>query len=191
VRITTMLGQERRTTMNKVPRTLSIGLAALVALAAVAGIVLLLAQTSTAQADAPKPALSEETSTGAAQIRVPMVITTVQFLPGIGRFPSAISVNPATGYAYVANFGSYDVTVISGTQVVTTLAAGGDPSAMGVNPASGYVYVANASSNNVTVISGTQVVTTLAVGTIPWAVGVNPASGYVYVANYRGWFRIG
>jgi DNA-binding beta-propeller fold protein YncE len=53
----------------------------------------------------------------------------------------------------VVNFGSDDVTVISGTSVVTTLAVGRMPSAVDVDPTTGYVYVANREGRSITVIS--------------------------------------
>jgi DNA-binding beta-propeller fold protein YncE len=37
----------------------------------------------------------------------------------------------------------YEVTVISGTSVITTLPCGSLPEAINVNPATGYAYVAN------------------------------------------------
>ncbi len=118
-----------------------------------------------------------------SSLLLPQVITTVQFAPGMGVGPKAIGVNPISGYTYVANEFSDNVTVVSGTQVMAVLAAGTSPNAIGVNQATGYVYVANAMSNDVTVLSGTQVITTLAVGWNPSDVGVNPSTGYVYVVN--------
>ncbi len=102
---------------------------------------------------------------------------------GISLGPFGFATNPATGYVYVANSVSNDVTVLSGTKVITTVPVGSLPIAIGVNPASGYVYVVNRSSWDVTVLSGTNVITTLKAGMIPVAIGVNPVSGYAYVAN--------
>jgi YVTN family beta-propeller protein len=73
---------------------------------------------------------------------------------------------------------------MSGTQVVTTVAGGGD--AIGVNPATGHVYVANYYSNTITVLNGIEVIGTLAVGAGPQTIAVNPATGLVYVGNRIG-----
>ncbi len=75
------------------------------------------------------------------------------------------------------------MTVISGTQVVTTVATGPHPSTVGVSPASGYVYVANSDGSDMTVLSGTRVIAHLPVGRAPVSIAANPANGLVYVAN--------
>ncbi len=82
-------------------------------------------------------------------------------IPDVGG--GAVGVNPTTGYVYVTDPLSNTVTVISGTQVITTLSVGIEPDVVGVNPATGYVYVTDYHYQDyVTVISGTQVITTLA-----------------------------
>ncbi len=97
--------------------------------------------------------------------------------------PRAVGVNPTSGYVYVVNSND-SVTVLSATQVITTLSIGSYPWAIGVNPVTGYVYVANGISNDVTVISGTQVVAIISTGHLyPDMIGVNPSSGYIYVTN--------
>jgi DNA-binding beta-propeller fold protein YncE len=50
------------------------------------------------------------------------------------------------------------VTVISGTQVITTLAVGVNPAAIGVNPANGYAYVANQEDHSVSIIAALRYV---------------------------------
>jgi DNA-binding beta-propeller fold protein YncE len=98
--------------------------------------------------------------------------------------PSAIGINPKTGYVYVTNYGSKSVTIISGTTTVTTVTVGTQPAAIGVNPNTGYVYVANKGSDNVTVLSGTQVITTFdSTEFEPRAVAVDLVTDYVYVGN--------
>ena len=54
----------------------------------------------------------------------PEIIATAQFSPGVGMYPDAVGVNVATGYVYVANYDSSDVTVISGTQAIANVRAG-------------------------------------------------------------------
>src|SRR5262245_28741744 len=83
----------------------------------------------------------------AASPVLPQVIATLP--AGLG--PQAVRVNPATGYAYVANSGSNNVTVLSDTRLITPLPVGSSPQAIGVNPITGYIYVANMGSNNMTV----------------------------------------
>ncbi len=81
---------------------------------------------------------------------------------------------------------SNDVTVISGTEVVTTFAVGNSQMPSRREPHQRIRYVVNQSSKRCDrVLTGTEVITTIAVGTIPGAIGVNPASGYIYVANSR------
>ncbi len=89
------------------------------------------------------------------------------------KLNNAVGVNPASGYVYVANMSSGDVTVFPGAEVVTTLAAGTYPNAVSVNPATGYVYVANQTGNDVTVLSDTQVLETLPTGHVPLSLAVN------------------
>ena len=111
------------------------------------------------------------------------VISRAERVSRVQSFGEAIGINPNNGYVYIAEADQNRVHVISGTQVVETLATGTQPSAIGVNPRTGYIYIANAGSNSLTVISATQVITTCAVGPRPSAIGVNPESGYIYVAN--------
>jgi DNA-binding beta-propeller fold protein YncE len=94
-----------------------------------------------------------------------------------------IEANPTTGYVYFTEVYSNQVSIVSGTQVITSVATNTGPTAIGVNPNSGYVYVTNWSSNTVTVFSGTQIISVLDVGTTPEAIGINPTRGRVYVAN--------
>ena len=102
----------------------------------------------------------------------------------LGRPPGAEAQTTVTGYAYVAGYNT--VAVISGTQIITTLATTSSGTAIGVNPTTGHVYLADYYNDNVTVLSGTEVVGTLAVGASPISVGVNPISGLIYVANHLG-----
>jgi DNA-binding beta-propeller fold protein YncE len=113
---------------------------------------------------------------------MPQLTATIN-LPGIGRDPTRMAVNPVTNYIYVTNQGSDNVTVVSGTQILAVLPAGDSPYGVDVDPATGYVYVTNFSSSDVTILSGTEVVTSVPVGGTPTEVRVNPDNGLVYVAN--------
>lgn len=106
-----------------------------------------------------------------------------------GTSPIAIAVNPASGWIYVANNGSANVTAINGaTHAASAIAAGTNPRAIAVNPATNRIYVANNGSANVTIINGSDnsVVTTVAVASTPRAIAVNPATNKIYVANEGG-----
>jgi YVTN family beta-propeller protein len=120
---------------------------------------------------------------GLFDIKQTAVIHQAQMITRVQAFGEAMAIHAEQGYVYLAEAQQNRVRVLSGTEVVTTLATGTQPRAIGVNPRTGFVYVANAGSQNVTVISDTQVITTLKVGQGPAAIGVNPESGYVYVTN--------
>jgi YVTN family beta-propeller protein len=91
-------------------------------------------------------------------------------------------------YAYVANSGSNNVTVINtatGAVVGAPITVGTTPSGVAINQASTLVYVANFGSNNVSVIStATNTVTsTFNVQTNPAGVAFTPTGATVYVTN--------
>lgn len=144
----------------------------------------------------PKPAPpTAEPATSLPEVRpgqapVPEIVTTFSLPEGIGSAPIAIAIDPESGYVYVANQDSNDVSIISGTEVITTVRVGERPNDIIVNPKNGYVYVANTISATVTIISGTQVIKTLSMpGPQPYnrtsmqPLAVDPDTGYVYVAN--------
>jgi YVTN family beta-propeller protein len=120
---------------------------------------------------------------GLWDLRYTVVIHRTEEISQVPSFGEAIGINPDNGYVYIAEADQNRVHVLSGTQVIETLATGMEPRAIGVNPRTGYVYIANSGSNSVTVISATQVIANLTVGLAPEAIGVNPESGYIYIAN--------
>ena len=151
-------------------------------------------------------ALGVDTLTGDAYVlnqnwqlgmNTPPVAGTVQKIAGVtgignatisaGLDPFAVDVDPALNKAYVANYGSNDVTVIDGlTNTATTIPAGTNPYAVAVDPITNKAFVANQGSNTITAIDGrTGATTTISVGNAPEAVAVNPVTGTVYVANSR------
>ena len=104
----------------------------------------------------------------------------------VGTAPKGLAINEETDTIVVANQGSNNVTVISGTtNATTTVPAGSSPVAVGVNPAENNFYVVNQGSNNVTVIDGDTLerIDLISVGNSPGAVVVNPLSNRIYVAN--------
>jgi YVTN family beta-propeller protein len=73
----------------------------------------------------------------------------------VGISPSAVSVNPLTNIAYVANHGDNTVSVIDGkTLSVTSIPVGRTPMAVSVNPLTNIAYVVNRGDNTVSVIDG-------------------------------------
>jgi len=96
-----------------------------------------------------------------------------------------VDVNPT--YAYVANEGSNNVSVIntSTNTVVATISAGSAPTIVAITPNGLYAYVTNQLSNNVSVIntSTNTVVSTISVGTGPIGVAITPNGLYAYVTN--------
>jgi 6-phosphogluconolactonase len=118
---------------------------------------------------------------------------------GTGRVTSVVvdcSNNAPDKYAYVANYGSNDISqyAIGADGALTAMAtasvaAGTNPNSVTVDPSGQYAYVANAGSNNVSqyAISTTDgtlmLVTTVAAGTNPYSITVHPSGKYAYVAN--------
>jgi YVTN family beta-propeller protein len=111
-------------------------------------------------------------------------ITPIDTDPSSLNNSRAVAVDPISGYAYFTNPDQDTVTVLNGTQVVTTLPAGDTPWEVGVNPNTGYVFVTNRNSNDITVIKNLSVVKTIpAQGLQPFAVGVDTITNDVYIAN--------
>ncbi|MGH7431005.1 MAG: hypothetical protein ACREI5_04220 [Candidatus Methylomirabilales bacterium] len=93
----------------------------------------------------------------------------------------------AAPFAYVANFGSNNVSVIDTARnvVIATVPVGNRPFDIAVNPAGTRVYVTNREAGTVSVINAqtNTVVATVAVGAFPIGVAVHPDGTRVYVAN--------
>lgn len=119
------------------------------------------------------------------------VIATIDLGLGIGQGEQAAAFSPANGWTYVANTGSDDVSILSGTEVITMAAVGQAPVATAADPAAGQVYVANRDSCDLSVLSGTRVIGSIPLGQDcgssptppPWDVAVHPTTGLVYVTN--------
>ncbi len=71
----------------------------------------------------------------------------------------SVAVDPASKFAYVANFGSNDVSMytINGTAgaltSIGTIAAGLAPTSIAVHPSGKFAYVTNSGSNDVSMYS--------------------------------------
>jgi YVTN family beta-propeller protein len=89
--------------------------------------------------------------------------------------------------AYVANFGSEDVSVIDTAtkQVVGTIKVGGRPKGIAITPDGKTAYVANFGSEDVSVIDNAtkQVIGTIKVGEETFAIAISPDGKTAYVAT--------
>ena len=94
----------------------------------------------------------------------------------------------AAPYAYIANTGSNNVSVIDTAvdKVVATIPVGSDPTCVAVSRDGKKVYVTNVGSGTLSVIDGTtwNVVATVSVGVGPIAVAVDPFDHQVLVLNW-------
>jgi 6-phosphogluconolactonase (cycloisomerase 2 family) len=83
-----------------------------------------------------------------------------------------VAVDPAGKFAYVANYGSNDVsmyTISATTGALTsigTIAAESNPSSVAVHPSGKFAYVTNANSNSVSMYSIGSTGTLTLIGTI-------------------------
>jgi YVTN family beta-propeller protein len=111
----------------------------------------------------------------------PQVVANVP-LPG-ARCPYAVDVNPTSGYVYVANHESGNVTVLSATTVLATVPAGAWPTAIASTPNSVRTYVTNLQDRTVSVFDGASQVTKMAAYHEPYGLAINPVNGYLYVTN--------
>jgi YVTN family beta-propeller protein len=99
-------------------------------------------------------------------------------------------------FAYVANFGSDNVsmytidTTTGNLEAVGTIAAGGAPDSVAVDPSGQFVYVANSGSDNVSMytIDATtgilQSIGTIGAGIETGSVVVHPSGNFAYVASF-------
>ena len=100
-----------------------------------------------------------------------------------------ITVSPSiSGYAYITNYNSNNVSVISTltNQVVATIPVGPNPSGVAISQDGSRVYVANFGSNTVSVInaSSNTVIATVAVGVNPYGLTLSPDGKHLYVSDF-------
>ena len=105
----------------------------------------------------------------------------------VGYEPVAVALNPATGFAYVANSGGSNVSIFNFTSasVVGSASVGTEPAWIAVDPVHEHVYVTNKFSNSLSVIDGVtnSVIGSVPVGIDPIGVAVDSANGLTYVAD--------
>ena len=113
-----------------------------------------------------------------------------------GTRPQSVTVDPSGKFAYVANYGSgnisaYAINARTGalTSIGAAVAAGAFPTSVTVDPSGKFAYVANAgggvSAYRIDATTGalTSVGAAVAAGTVPRSVTVDPSGKFVYVAN--------
>jgi len=96
--------------------------------------------------------------------------------------PAACAQSP--GYAYVANFGSGNVTVIdtSTNKVIATVMVGSQPYGIAVTPDGAFAYVANCGGNVFVIDTATnKVATKFPAGACPTGVAITPDGTRAYV----------
>jgi YVTN family beta-propeller protein len=114
----------------------------------------------------------------------------------VGHLPIDVAVNPKTNMVYVANYASFDVSVINGSNdtvvknitLANGITGGGGPTAIAVNPITNKVYVIMPHNNTISIIDGrTNTVLKNALelgkGDIVGNIAVNSASNRIYVAR--------
>lgn len=118
----------------------------------------------------------------------------------VGANPVALAVNPTTGYVYVANTGSVtgsdrisgSVSILQGTEVISTVPNIEQARGVAINQRTGLVYVLSGVSDPqnprgwVEVLSGTQRLKKIDLPNEPLAIDIDPSSDYVYVTIGRG-----
>jgi DNA-binding beta-propeller fold protein YncE len=147
---------------------------------------------------------AHQTIPPAAGIERHRVVATIPLAPGIGQDPMAIAADPHGPLVYVANRGSSDITVLSGTQVLGRVAAvheglhDGVGMLLAAHPATGQLYALETTGArcfgpvqtfHLQVISATQAITSVSLGGCPLErrgcsaddMAFQPATGYLYL----------
>ena len=113
---------------------------------------------------------------------VPILLSNGSALPSldVGTNPLAIVITPDGNFAYVANAGSDNVSVINlTTSTITSIPVGSKPTDIALSPDGLFAYVTNLDSNDVSVIrlADNTVIDTITVGTAPTAIVIMGPSG--------------
>jgi YVTN family beta-propeller protein len=108
----------------------------------------------------------------------------------VGTDPASIGYDQGNGDYYVANAGSSNVSVISGTtgRIVATIPVGIYPFGVAYDSSNSDVYVTDAASNAVSLISGftDKVVATVQVPSSPLGIAYDSGDGNLYVSSFGG-----
>lgn len=100
---------------------------------------------------------------------------------------NVVPIPSISGYAYVANSNSNNVSVINlqTNKVIATVTVGKTPNCLAVSPDGGRVYVANYDDGTLSVIDASKnnVEKVITVGSTPYGIAVSPDGGVVYVTS--------
>ena len=139
------------------------------------------------------PSTISQYSVGANGSLTPLATSSV----ATGSGPSAIAIDPASKYVYVANLGDnnvgqYTIGADGGltAMAVPTVASGNSPAGIAIDPTGSYVFVANQAAGTLSVYavstadgSLTAVGAAVAAGTGVNSVTVDPTGHFVYATN--------
>ena len=128
------------------------------------------------------------TPTPTATPAIPAVVTELT-LPN-AQCPNDVGANPVSGYVYIANHDSSNVSVINGTSLVGRVNTGEWPTDIASDPDSNRSFVTNLHGGT-SVFEQGNLVTTLYTNPPPLygephAVAYNPVNDYLYTANILG-----
>jgi len=101
----------------------------------------------------------------------------------VGTDPGLAAYDSGNGYIYVANAGSHNVSVISGTTLKATVSVGESPEFPTYDSGNGWIYVSNVGYHTIEALSGTTVEFLITVGANPQASAYDSGNGDVYVPN--------
>ena len=116
-----------------------------------------------------------------------VTLTPLATIP-VGATPGLMTVNPATGYAYVLSTGANTVSAISikTLTVSKVIPVGASPIAMAIDIGAGMVYVANSGDGTVSAIKGTAQALSWHVGGSPGQMVADTSRSQLYVADTLG-----
>ena len=111
---------------------------------------------------------------------VPQYVKTVPLTNA--QCPNAVGFNAISGYVYVANNFSYNVSVFKDTNFVTDINVGEWPTQIAADNDSSLTYV-TVLHGQVTVLDGTTAVGVIPDHYEPYGVAVNPVNGFAYITD--------
>ncbi|RPI34661.1 MAG: hypothetical protein EHM70_02125 [Chloroflexota bacterium] len=86
------------------------------------------------------------------------VTAEIKFPIGLGGQATDIEIQPLTGLIYVAAQGTDEISVISGTTIITNMRMTSTPYSLHANPVNGLVYAGLSEGNKMAIISGTTII---------------------------------
>ena len=102
-------------------------------------------------------------------------------LPG-AQCPNAVGFNAVSGYVYIANNFSDNVSVLQHTNFITNIPTGEWPTLIAADPDSALTYV-TVLHDRVTALSATNIVGYIPNHYEPYGIAVNPVNGYIYITD--------